>query len=130
MSRRILVALALVLGACGSTDHGPTLARLREAVHAPITTDAQREEHNRLVEQVGDSGALDGLRQSEVEAKIGRGERCETRPLCREHGFGPSDWVYDVGRNASDPELPDGPTLVVGFDTAGICTGTYFVTRR
>ncbi|AKF07687.1 hypothetical protein [Sandaracinus amylolyticus] len=135
MTTKDLVLLALAAGAlsagCGAaTDHTATLARLRDAIDAPIATPTQLEDHNQLVENVVRSGALDGLRQHEVQERIGRGEECGVRALCSEHGFRPSDWVYDVGRDPNDPQLPAGPTLVVGFDQTGHVDGTYYVTRR
>lgn len=127
----IAIACTAPLGACGpAVDHTATLTRLRDAIDAPITSPTQLEDHNQLVEDVARSGALDGLRQFEVQERIGRGEQCGVRQLCADHGFRPTDWVYDVGRDPNDPQLPAGPTLVVGFDSAGVVNGTYFVTRR
>ena len=135
MTTKHLVLLALAASAlsagCGAAaDHTATLARLRDAIETPITTPTQMEDHNQLVENVVRSGALDGLRQHEVQERIGRGEECGVRALCSEHGFRPTDWVYDVGRDPNDPQLPSGPTLVVGFDPTGHVDGTYYVTRR
>lgn len=136
MSRTLVVtSIALCLAAlasgCGAAvDHRATLANLRDAIGAPITGPEVRERHNQLVEDVVRGGALDGLRQHEVQERIGRGEQCGTSRLCAERGFRPTDWTYDVGRDPSDPQLPAGPTLIVGFDSAGIVDGTYFVTRR
>jgi hypothetical protein len=50
--------------------------------------------------------------------------------MCRDHGFRPSDWTYEVGRQQGDPSLPAGPTLIVGFDHQGHVIRTYYVTRR
>lgn len=135
MNPKRLVMLVLVLGAlapaCGAAvDHTATFARLRDAIDAPITGPEVREDHNQLVEDVSQGGALEGLRQHEVQERIGRGEQCGTNRLCADHGFRPTDWIYDVGRDPDDPQLPAGPTLIVGFDSAGIVDGTYFVTRR
>lgn len=126
-----LVALLLTgASACGpAIDHTATWSRLRAAITAPIDSPTQMDEHNQLVRDVVDGNALDGLRMSEVQERIGRGDQCGSRALCHERGFRPTDWVYDVGRQASDPELPAGPTLIVGFDTAGFVVGTYYVTR-
>lgn len=128
---RAIAIAASLLGACGpAVDHTATLTRLRDAISAPIASPTQMEEHNQLVEGVVESNALDGLRMFEVQERIGRGDQCGSRSLCQERGFRPTDWVYDVGRQASDPQLPAGPTLIVGFDGAGFVTRTFFVTRR
>lgn len=127
----IALALAALAPACGAAvDHTATLARLRDAIDTPITGPDVREQHNQLVEDVVRGGALEGLRQHEVQERIGRGEQCGPSRLCADHGFRPTDWTYDVGRDPGDPQLPAGPTLIVGFDSAGIVDGTYFVTRR
>lgn len=126
----LITLLALGAGACGpAIDHTATWTRLRAAITAPIDSPAQMDEHNQLVRDVVDSNALDGLRMFEVQERIGRGDQCGSRALCHERGFRPTDWVYDVGRQASDPELPAGPTLIVGFDTAGFVVRTHYVTR-
>ncbi|MDQ3033946.1 MAG: hypothetical protein M3Y87_16135 [Myxococcota bacterium] len=126
----ITIALA-VIGACGPpADHTATLTRLRDAIGAPIASPTQLEDHNQLVENVVQSGALEGLRQFEVQERLGRGTECGARPICHERGFRPTDWIYDVGRDPNDPQLAAGPTLIVGFDSTGIVDNTYFVTRR
>lgn len=131
LRRAIALALAALAPACGAAvDHTATLANLRDAIDAPVTGPEVRERHNQLVEDVVRGAALEGLRQHEVQERIGRGEQCGARPLCADRGFRPTDWIYDVGRDPRDPQLPAGPTLIVGFDSAGIVDGTYFVTRR
>lgn len=121
---------AMIEGCGPPADHTATLTRLRDAISAPITTPTQMEDHNQLVETVVQTSALDGLRQFEVQERIGRGDQCGARQLCQEQGFRATDWVYDVGRQASDPQLPAGPTLIVGFDSTGFVERTYYVTRR
>lgn len=125
------ITLAAAAPSCGpGVDHTPTLHRLRDAIEAPIRDPSQLEDHNQLVEDVVRQGALEGLRQHEVQARIGRGAQCGVRPLCAEHGFRASDWVYDVGRDPTNPDLPAGPTLIVGFDAQGFVNGTYYSVRR
>lgn len=131
----MLVLSLLVAGAdagcgAGSADHTATLARLRDAISAPVRDETQMEDHNQLVENVVQSGALEGLRSYEVEERIGRGEECGIREICSSRGFRATDWFYDVGRNPNDPDLPAGPTLIVGFDSTGIVDRAFFVTRR
>lgn len=128
---RNLVFVSIALAGCGAAvDHTATLNRLRDAIEAPIRDPSQLEDHNQLVEDVVRRGALEGLRQHEVQARIGRGDACGVRPICSSHGFRASDWVYDVGRDPGDPDLPAGPTLVVGFDAQGFVDGTYYAVRR
>ena len=125
------LGLAIAAAGCGpAADHTATLQHLRAAIDEPIASEETAEQHNQLVEVVVREGALEGLRQFEVQERIGRGEECGLRAVCRDHDFRPTDWVYDVGRNATDPELPAGPTLLVGFDSAGIVDNAYYVTRR
>ena len=125
------IALAGAQSGCGpAADHTATLTRLREAITTPIRDETQMEDHNQLVENVVNAGALEGLRRYEVEERIGRGEECGVRELCSSRHFLPTDWFYDVGRNATDPQLPAGPTLLVGFDSTGIVDRAFYVTRR
>ncbi|MGE0788720.1 MAG: hypothetical protein AB7S26_23815 [Sandaracinaceae bacterium] len=129
--RTSILALALCLGACGgaSVDRDTTLARLRNALSEEIAQGdtATLEDHNQLVEQVRDHGLLDGLRRSEVEQYLGRGQECGTRPICSEHGFDGNAWIYEVGRRDG---LPWGPTIVVGFGQQGFVEDIYTLTRR
>ncbi len=119
------------VASCGAAaDHTATLRRLHEAMSAEVASSEVLEDHNRLVEDVVSSGALEGLFQREVTERIGRGQTCGTSELCAEHGFRPTDWIYDVGHAPGDPDLPAGPTLVVGFDSSGRVIDTYYRTRR
>lgn len=127
----VMVALSVSLFGCGARqDHTATLASLREAVHAEVTDAEVLERHNRLTEDVVQAGALEGMFEREVTAAIGRGQNCGSSSLCADHGFGPSDWIYDVGHAPGDPGLPAGPTLIVGFESTGRVDRTYFLTRR
>ena len=130
----LFLAAAIATGAsagCGAAaDHTATLRRLHEAMTAEVASSEILEDHNRLVEDVVSSGALEGLFQREVTERIGRGQDCGSSELCADHGFRPTDWIYDVGHAPGDPDLPAGPTLVVGFDTSGRVIDTYYRTRR
>lgn len=133
----LVLAAAIAAGAslgasagCGAADHTATLRRLSAAMTAEVASPEILEDHNRLVEDVVSSGALEGLFQREVTERIGRGQECGSSELCADHGFRPTDWMYDVGHAPGDPGLPAGPTLVVGFDTSGRVIDTYYRTRR
>ena len=110
-------------------DRESTLSELREALTAELAPDDSSAlgEHNELVVRVRDGNVLDGMRRSEVQESLGRGQDCGTRPICSEHGFEPDDWIYEVGRRDG---LPWGPSLVVGFDRQGIVDGVYTLTRQ
>lgn len=124
------LAGALAAGCGAAADHTATLRRLHEAMSAEVASPEVLEDHNRLVEDVVSSGALEGLFQREVTERIGRGQTCGSSELCADHGFRPTDWIYDVGHAPGDPDLPAGPTLVVGFDSSGRVIDTYYRTRR
>lgn len=127
----LLFSLSVLAAGCGAAaDHTATLRRLHDAISAEVADDVVLEDHNRLVEDVVSSGALEGLFQREVVERIGRGQDCGGSELCADHGFRPTDWMYDVGHAPGDPDLPAGPTLVVGFDTSGRVVDTYYRTRR
>lgn len=127
----LFVLAGFVLAGCGArADHTATLHNLREALDAEVTDAEVLERHNQLAEDVVNAGALEGMFEREVVAAIGRGQDCGGRTICDEHGFEPNDWVYDVGHAPGDPELPAGPTLLVGFDSTGRVDHTSYLTRR
>ncbi len=111
-------------------DREGTLTRLRAAIDEEVAASTILEDHNQLVEDVSRSGVLEGMFRDDVRARLGRGVDCGISPLCARHGFSPSDWTYDVGRAAGNPELGAGPTLIIGFDTTGRVDHTSYVTRR
>ncbi|MCC6877304.1 MAG: hypothetical protein IT378_23565 [Sandaracinaceae bacterium] len=124
---RSLLGFAILVSACGpGIDRTATLERLRAAIEEEIDSAQTLGEHNEIVVTVSRGDVLNGMRQSEVEAAIGRGQECGTRPICSGHGFESGDWLYEVGRQDG---LPAGPSLVVGFDRQGFVTGTYYLTR-
>ena len=105
------------------------LAELREAMQRELPAgDAETlEDHNRLVETVRDGNVFDGMRRSEVQEKIGRGQECGARDLCGRNGFRPDDWVYEIGQREG---VAWGPTMIIGFDRQGIVDHVYTLTRR
>ncbi len=123
--------VALGLSGCPHTmDRSTTLSRLQRAIGEEVTGTVVLEDHNQLVENIVQSGVLEGMFQHEVEEAIGRGTECGTRELCSVHHFRADDWTYEVGHAPGDPTLPAGPTLVVGFDRTGRVDNTYYQVRR
>lgn len=134
MTIRILLSLsllALLAPGCGgaSVDRESTFTGLRAAMTRELPPgDADTlEQHNQLVENARDGNVFDGLRRSEVQEKLGRGQECGQRELCTRNGFRPDDWVYEIGQREG---VPWGPTLIVGFDRQGIVDNVYTLTRR
>ncbi len=125
------LALALFVSGCPTTmNRQETLPRLRTAIDGEVTGAADLEDHNQLVENIVQSGVLEGMFESEVEQALGRGQDCGVRDICAAHHFRASDWTYEVGHAPGDPSLPAGPTLVVGFDRTGRVDNTYYQVRR
>lgn len=127
-----IAALGLLCGACGATlsqTEATQLRRqLRDAMSTPVQTREQRDEQSRLVADIVEQGALDGLNHSEIRAALGSGQACRSE-LCREQGFGESDWSYDVGV-ASGDEVVQLPVLIVGFDPRGRVERVYTLTTH
>lgn len=129
--RIALVAPFSVLVACpAAVDRAGTLQRLRAALEQEVTGNDVLEEQNRLVEDASRSGALEGMFQHELAEALGRGTGCGVNSLCARHHFRPTDWIYELGRTPGDPDLPAGPTLIVGFDSTGRVERTFSLTRR
>lgn len=132
-TRLLLASLLLCLlgPGCGgpAVDRESTFAELREAMQRELPAgDAETlEDHNRLVETVRDGNVFDGMRRSEVQEKIGRGQECGARDLCGRNGFRPDDWVYEIGQREG---VAWGPTMIIGFDRQGIVDHVYTLTRR
>lgn len=126
----LATSISIAPGCGAAVDRTATLARLHDAIGAEVTDETVLEDHNRLVEDVVSSGVLEGLFQREVTERIGRGQECGSSELCADHGFRPTDWMYDIGHAPGDPDLAAGPTLIVGFDTSGRVVDTYYRTRR
>ncbi len=125
------VVSAVGLAGCGAaTVDRSSPDRLRTAIGAEVTDSDVLASHNRIVREVVDGGALEGLRTFEVEERIGRGTQCGIREACLDRGFRSSDWIYDVGHQPGEPDLAAGPLLLVGFDTAGIVERTHYVVRE
>jgi hypothetical protein len=121
----------LALAACGaSVDRPGTLRRLRTALDAEVGSPTALEDANQLAEDVGESGVLEGMFQHELQDALGRGTNCGINDLCARHDFRATDWIYELGHAPGDPDLPAGPTLIVGFDSTGRVERTFYLTRR
>ena len=125
-----LLAVLFSLAGCPTTADRSTLPRLHAAISEEVSGPTVLDEHNHLVESVVQSTVLEGMFQQEVQDALGRGTECGTRELCAQHGFRPTDWTYDVGYAPGHPDLPAGPTLVVGFDRTGRVINTYYQVRH
>jgi hypothetical protein len=122
------LVLALSLAACGpGVNREETIAQLRAAMDTEIPDEDVLDAHNALVIRAREGDVLQGMRRSEIEAELGRGQECGSRDLCSEQGFRPTDWVYEIGQRDG---VPWGPTLIVGFDRQGIVDGVYTLTRH
>lgn len=125
-----LLALS-ALSACGpAVDREGSLTRLRSALDAEVGDATVLEDHNQLAEDISRNGVLEGMFQHELSDRLGRGQTCGVSELCARHHFRATDWVYEVGHAPGDPELPGGPTLIVGFDSTGRVDRTFYLTRR
>ena len=116
-----LTLLALLGSACGpkltDAEARDQRARLRSALDQPVATREARDAQSRLLADVADSGALQGLDQAEIRAAIGKGQACRD-PLCAKNGFGPNDYYYEIGVATGD-DVKQLPVLIVGFDQSG-----------
>lgn len=126
----VCLASALAAPGCGAAiDREATLTHLREAMQEeiPVGDAAVLGDHNHLVESARDGNVFDGMRRSEVEDALGRGQECGSRELCSRGGFAPTDWVYEIGQRDG---VAWGPTVIIGFDRQGIVDNVYTLTRN
>lgn len=129
--RLALLALLALLAACGpAVDREGSLTRLRAALEAEVSDASVLEGHNQLAEEVSRGGVLEGMFQHELAARLGRGQSCGANGLCARRDFRATDWIYEIGHAPGDPDLPAGPTLIVGFDSTGRVDRTFYLTRR
>lgn len=126
--RRLSLLFLLLIPSCGPGVNRPELlAQLRAAINEEIPDEDVLDAHNALVLRVRETDVLQGMRRSEVEEALGRGQECGARQLCAEQEFRATDWTYEVGRRDGTGW---GPTLIVGFDSQGIVDGVYTLTRH
>lgn len=129
-----LFALAVVAALCvgcggASANREQLIADLREAMERNVEAEADLERNNDLVVQIVEAAALSRMSRLEVEQAIGRGTPCGNgNAACERNELNEEDWYYDVGRISGG--LPGGPTLLLGFDTAGRVLHHYYVTRE
>ena len=129
MRRLLLATTLLALAACGpGIDRPGTLRQLQAAMRETVDTPGVRTSHNDLVKNVAEHGVLEGMTRDEVRELIGPGTDCSASQLCRDQEFEGDDWVYAVG---VEPQTNFGhvPTLIVGFDTLGKVSRTWYRMR-
>jgi hypothetical protein len=128
LMRRALLLSLLWITSCGPGVNRPAvLAELRAAINEEVPDEDVLDAHNALVIRVRENDVLQGMRRAEVEEALGRGQECGSRQLCADQEFRATDWTYEVGRRDGTGW---GPTLIVGFDSAGIVDGVYTLTRH
>lgn len=131
MTRPVLCfAVLATVAACGGggANSQQLIVDLREAMARNVEAEADLERNNEICTQVKDEGALERMMRHDVEAAIGRGEACGTREICSRYEFTDTDWYYDVGRLGGG--VGGGPTLILGFDTAGRVSRHFCLTRE
>jgi hypothetical protein len=123
-------SLLAILSACGGggANRQQLVVDLREAMERNVEAEADLARNNEICTQVKDEGALERMMRHEVEEAIGRGEQCGTREICSNYDFTDTDWYYDVGRLGGGTH--GGPTLILGFDTAGRVVRHFCITRE
>lgn len=115
---RLLVILISLLAAASCVSKTQARETLKAAMTAPLHTAEDSAKVSRDVESALDGRALGGMRRLEVQALLGRGDRCGTHQLCAEKKFEQDDWYYIVGeRQEGFSEQP--PVMIVGFDREG-----------
>lgn len=127
--RHALPLLAL-LGACATSPPSrETLPQLRQAIETQVASEEQNRKNSELVSFVNREKQLHGLTRAELEATLGRGERCDRHPLCAKKGFFEDDWYYEIGRPGGG-YMRYRPTLIVGFNRFGKVERTYVLEVR
>ena len=123
--------MALLATACGGPPPSAqdTLPRLRNALDEPVSSVEQNKANSDLVVQVSEYKHIDGLTRLEVEEKLGKGAGCSEHPMCKERGFYPDDWYYEVGKEGSS-YVRHRPALIVGFNRFGKVDRTFVLEVR
>jgi len=126
-----VLAAAFLASACGGPPPSAqdTLPRLKSALDEPVSTPDQNKANSQLVVQVSEYKHIEGLTRLEVEEKLGKGADCSEHPICKERGFYPDDWYYEVGREGSS-YVRHRPALIVGFNRFGKVDRTFVLEVR
>ena len=128
-----LTACLVIILACATPKNTEAQAgyrsKLRQAIGTEVSTRQQRDDQSRLLVEVVESGALEGLNRDQVRQALGPGIVCVTPRVCSEQGFGADDWYYEIGVMA-DPGLKQMPLLLLGFDLKGVVTRTWTLTTH
>lgn len=106
-------------GGASAANAGRYVVDLNHAIGEPVADADANAANSRLVQDVVDTQALDGLSRVEVRARIGEGEPCRHYDRCLDLGFDGDDWYYTVGvpQQGFEGTLP---VLIVGFDQFGV----------
>jgi hypothetical protein len=127
-----VVALVCALAACGpSLDQAQVAdqrAQLRAAMDEPVATREERDAHSRLLQEVADKGALEGITYPELRKSFGPGLAC-ANPLCEQYGFGENDIYYEIGR-PKDEKVGQLPWLMIGLDPRGRVVRVFTLTTH
>jgi hypothetical protein len=124
------VLLAFLIG-CGPPPPSAqeTLPRLRSAIDEPVSSPELNKQHSDLAILVSDEKHVQGLTRLELEQKIGKGALCSAHPICKERGFYPDDWYYEIGTVGSS-YVRHRPALIVGFNRFGKVERTFVLEVR
>ena len=125
-------ALFGLIGGCAKQQPGATdelLAKLRQRMGEPVSSEQRLSEHNALVKKVVDEDAFGDMRRHEIANRIGKGSPCAAHPDCMNRGFESDDWVYIVGEQP-DTGVTTLPMLIIGFDREGHHARSHYVIKE
>lgn len=125
-------ALVALLCACGASLSPAQVSDLRQRLRAAMDEDvpdsATRERHSRLLVEVADNGALEGLSYPELRAAFGPGSACRNE-LCERYGFTGDDFYYPIGRETGKG-VGQLPWLMIGLDPRGRVARVFTLTTH
>jgi hypothetical protein len=128
----VTALLACTLVACGpainQAEVADQRARLRAAMDEPVATRDERDAHSRLLAEVADKGALEGITYPELRKSFGAGLAC-VNPLCEQYGFGEGDVYYGIGQPTAEG-VGQMPLLMIGLDPRGRVARVFTLTTH
>jgi hypothetical protein len=123
---------ALTIAACAAQPGTERIVELRQqlrtAMQTSVTTRAQRDDQSRLLADVVEHDALDGMMRPEVQAAFGPGIACRIE-VCRKNGFEEGDWYYEVGVRGGR-EVKQLPLVLFKFDSHDRTTRVFTLTTH